>query len=288
MSVGKAYRSVHKYVFERARRFLARRHKVPGRGEYAFFCNICGQKNTQNASTQHREIPDCAGCGSTPRFRGLAFALCENLFGSPVRLDALPKHKNIKGIGMSDWEPMVALLNEKFDHTNTFYHTEPRYDVMRDDPPIFRNLDYVICSEVFEHVLAPLEVGFQNLRRVLKPGGSLIFSTPYTSAPETSEHFPGMSGFTLEKVDDEWVLHAEHDDGSIRDYDGLIFHGGPGTVLEMRVWSEQHLFGLLKRAGFSEIRAVPFSQSVGYCWPIVVERPEIGYPSLNYIITARC
>lgn len=251
-----------------------------------FTCNICGSTSENETNRFHRELPDCHYCGSTPRFRGLALALCESLFGRPVLLIDAINAKNLHGLGMSDWPVLVALLDEKFSHTNTFFHTEPRYDVMKDEPSIYRNLDYVICSEVFEHVLAPLERGFKNLRRMLRPGGSLIFSTPYTSAPETLEHFPGMRKFTLQEVEGVWELRAKIG-WRTRVYRGLIFHGGPGTVLEMRVWSKEHLFSLLNNAGFTDVRAAPFNPSVGYCWPLNIERPEIGHLSLNYIISAK-
>src|SRR5205807_2785110 len=39
-SRGKAYRSVDQYVFERVRRFLARRHKVQGRGNRRFTFDV--------------------------------------------------------------------------------------------------------------------------------------------------------------------------------------------------------------------------------------------------------
>src|SRR5690606_14634431 len=120
-------------------------------GKVSFSCNICGEKNQHKASLQHRESPDCLGCGSTPRFRGLALALCEGLFGVQVYLTDILSHKELRGIGMSDWVGLVALLKQKFSHTDTLFHAAPRYDVMKDDPLIYRDLDYVICSEVFEH-----------------------------------------------------------------------------------------------------------------------------------------
>ena len=47
-SRGKAYRSVDQYVFERVRRFLARRHKVQGRGNRQFYIR-CDSSRTRRS-----------------------------------------------------------------------------------------------------------------------------------------------------------------------------------------------------------------------------------------------
>lgn len=256
-------------------------------GDITFTCNLCGTINTRGAASFHREIPDCAGCGSTPRFRGLALALSEELFGQALAVSKWPNTKQIMGMGMSDWEPLSALLQDKFSHTNTFFHTEPQFDVMAGDPSLEGKFDYVICSEVFEHVVPPLERGVRNLRKLLKPGGRLIFSTPFTAAPTTTEHFPGMRDFRLCEFDGTWVLVAKDSEGHFKAYDNLIFHGGPGTVVEMRVFGDPQITQLIRDAGFSRVRV--WNQpnlTFGYYWPSLTERPEIGYTSLNYIISA--
>lgn len=253
----------------------------------SFTCNICGQKNSKQRDRFHREIVDCEGCGSTPRFRGLALAISRRLCGEKHTFGQLLPRNDLRGISMSDWPPLVDALGAKFHHTNTYYHQEPLLDIMSCSALPYGNLDYVICSEVFEHVVPPLEQGFSNLRRLLSKNGLLIFSTPYTAASETTEHYPGMRDFRLVQFDEEWVVVAKNAAGEIDTYRKPIFHGGPGTVLEMRVWGRDHLFGSLRAAGFAQIEELEFDEANGYFWPIIVERPEIGAPSLNKIITAR-
>ena len=53
---------------------------------------------------------------------------------------------------------------------------------------------------------------------------------------------------------DHWVLVNRTADGRLQTYDNLVFHGGPGSTLEMRVFNESTLRGLLKGAGFESIR----------------------------------
>lgn len=256
--------------------------------EIRFRCNICGEENIGISRNFHREIPNCQSCNSTPRFRGIIHGLSLGLFGRSIPLHELPENKNLRGVGMSEWETYANVLAQKYDFVNTFYHMEPRLDITGDDWARFSNLDFVICTEVFEHILAPLDVAFSNLRRMIRPGGVLVFSTPYTSACETTEHFPGLRDFATCQIGDRWVVVSRTDDGTYRVFDRNVhFHGGPGTVLEMRVFGEQDLMRQLREAGFIPTALSEPAPEIGYYWPQVVERAELVYPSLNYIILAR-
>lgn len=253
-----------------------------------FTCNICETANSHLAGEFHRELPNCAGCGSSPRFRGIIHALAIGLTGGPAPLGTVPPNPAVRGLGMSEWEGYAGALEAKFDFINTFYHQEPRLDVTSDDWEKYTDLDFMICTEVFEHVLQPLEVGFSNMRKMLKKGGFLVFSAPFTSAPETTEHFPGMVDFATCQIGDKWLVVSEKADGSHEVYsENVVFHGGPGTVLEMRIFGHQVLLEQLRTAGF-EVEV--FSTSVpeiGYYWPKVIDRPEIGYPAEHYILLCR-
>lgn len=251
-----------------------------------FECNICGTRNIQNPNHFHREKRDCKQCGSTPRFRGTIFALSMSLFGKNIILTDFPVNKNIKGVGMSEWQGYADILAEKFDFQNTFYHMPPKLDITSSDWENFTNCDFVMCMEVMEHIPTPFEHVPINIHRMLKADGVLIFSTPFTDRTETKEHFPGLGAFVTVEIEHKWVVLSK-DSAGYRVYDkDVCFHGGPGTVLEMRVFSRAAVLNLLTNANFSvQIHdlAVP---EVGYLWPIVEERPGDGQ-SLNYIITAR-
>jgi RNA-directed DNA polymerase len=60
-SRGKAYRSVDQYVSERVRRFLARRHKVQGRGNRRFTFDVIHRElGVLCLQRLHRTAPSCA------------------------------------------------------------------------------------------------------------------------------------------------------------------------------------------------------------------------------------
>ena len=144
-------------------------------------CNLCGCKNRLDSSQFHRELAACKKCGALARFRGIIHALANFLGESEdAILRDWPIHKRIFGIGMSDWNGYARLLRRKFSYENTFYDRKPKLDILNLTEKNLGKYDFVISTDVFEHILPPLQQGFDNLFRLLKPGGCLIFSVPYT------------------------------------------------------------------------------------------------------------
>ena len=69
-SRSKAYRSVDQYVFERARRFLTRRHKLQGRGNRRFTFDVIHRElGVLCLQRLPRAVPSCA-CGEASRKAG--------------------------------------------------------------------------------------------------------------------------------------------------------------------------------------------------------------------------
>jgi 2-polyprenyl-3-methyl-5-hydroxy-6-metoxy-1,4-benzoquinol methylase len=99
-----------------------------------------------------------------------------------LQLCEFPRLKSVRGLGISDSEIYADRLTECFGYTNTFYHQEPAFDLSRPDETEFGKYDFVICSDVLEHVSLPVERSFESLVRLLKPFGVLIFTVPYTLA----------------------------------------------------------------------------------------------------------
>src|SRR5258705_3202831 len=66
----------------------------------------------------------------------------------------------------------------------TLFRSEPRFDITA--PPSDTKYDFVIASEVFEHVRPPIQTAFDNLASLLKPGGFVILSND-RSEEHTSE-----------------------------------------------------------------------------------------------------
>jgi SAM-dependent methyltransferase len=214
-----------------------------------FTCNICGAQCSDESLD--REIPGCAKCGSNVRFRWIVHALSTELFGSSIPLKNFPRNKKIRGFGMSDPGPIAEQLVKRLNYRNTFYHRVPRFDIM--ETPTEPACDFIIASEVFEHVPPPVQTAFNNLAALLKPGGFVVFSTPWESEGETTEHFPDLHDWQVVKLRSGNVLLNRTAEGTLQTFEDLTFHGGPGTTLEMRMFSHDGLLENCRTAGFSKI-----------------------------------
>lgn len=220
-----------------------------------FQCNICGTHNTCSLNELSRESDSCSRCHSTVRMRSIIHLLSINCFGESLILPEFPTKKEIHGVGMSDWETYANQLEEKLDYSNTFYHQEPRLDITDIKENIIGTMDFVISTDVYEHVLYPVNRAFQNTLKLLKPSGVFIFTVPFTKEGEnTLEHFGQLHDFTIEQTNDKYVLKDNLPNGSVNEFRDLIFHGGPGSTLEMRIFSEKSLLKELNDAGFKDIK----------------------------------
>jgi SAM-dependent methyltransferase len=167
----------------------------------------------------------------------------------------------VRGIGMSDPPLLSSRLAEKFDYTNTFYHQAPYLDITNlTDAAELGRYDFIVSSEVMEHVPPPIESAFANLCRLLKPNGLLLLTVPYTIDRPLQEHFPALNNFALASPGGKTVLVNRTADGKLEVFDDLSFHGGDGSTLELRVFSEDALKSILTTAGFNEAEVA--SQSI--------------------------
>ncbi|HYE51038.1 MAG TPA: methyltransferase domain-containing protein [Azospirillaceae bacterium] len=224
-------------------------------GRRYFLDNVTGTVTHCAADAVGRET--AAGhTGTNMRTRALVYALLKALDLNTV-LPANPPARHIRGIGLSDQWVYAKPLSRLFDYRNTWYHRRPRLDVSDEAAcAAFRDLDFIVSSDVFEHVPPPVRRTFANCRRMLKPGGALVFSVPYTFAA-TVEHFPDLHRWRLRRP---WfgrpVLVNETADGRRWERDDLVFHGGLGATLEMRVFGLEDLKEDLAAAGFSSVEVV--------------------------------
>jgi SAM-dependent methyltransferase len=163
--------------------------------------------------------------------------------------------KSLRGIGMSDPAQYADGLARKFDYRNTFYDREPRFDIVNPPAEEFGKYDFVISSEVLEHVPPPAAVAFTNAFRLLKPGGVLLLTVPYSLEAATAEHFPELHEFGLARVGERTLLVNRTRDGLTQVFDDLVFHTGWGEPsLEMREYTEAGLREMLAATGFDEVR----------------------------------
>lgn len=234
----------------------------------AFRCNICGGKCVAPAAALRRGVPSCPTCGSTVRTRGIVHLLTTELFGESIALPDLPQHPAIAGIGLSDSKGYASRLAKKLAYRNTFFHAEPRLDIAKVPPELFARYDFLIASDVFEHVAPPVSRAFVNARRLLKPGGVFVFSVPFSLAPDTVEHFPELHDYRLVRADGSWRLENRTADGRRQTFTDLVFHGGPGSTLEMRLFSRAALEREFAAADFVDTRFVddPYLP-YGIVWP---------------------
>jgi SAM-dependent methyltransferase len=218
-----------------------------------FQCNICGQEAEAKVSELGREIPSCRSCGSTVRWRWITHLLSLELYGASLILPEFPVRPDIQGVGMTDWEVFAQLLAQKMGYTNTYYHQEPLLDITKIAPEQEGRFDFVITSEVFEHVPPPISTAFLNLRKLLKPEGVAIFTAPYGNEGDTEEHYPDLFDYEIEQGQEGYRIINRSREGAEQVFNDLVFHGGPGSTLEMRQFSLSGLTEEFQKAGFSQV-----------------------------------
>jgi SAM-dependent methyltransferase len=222
-------------------------------GSLRFQCNICGQINEAPMQQLRREVPTCMRCASTVRFRAIVALLSSHLFGQSLLLPDFPHRPDLIGLGLSDWEGYAKPLAGKLGYTNTYFDREPRLDITQIDRAREGTLDFLIASEVLEHVHPPVAAALANIHRLLKPGGLLVLTVPFFANQETREHFPDLHESEIVERSGKKTLINRTIDGEEQVFDQLVFHGGDGATLEMRVFGQTSLQRDVLQAGFTEI-----------------------------------
>jgi SAM-dependent methyltransferase len=219
-----------------------------------FTCNLCGRTNRWPGTPPEPETPTCVHCGSNVRTRGLVQVLSEELFGTSLPLSDFPRVKSLRGLGTSDSETYALRLADRLDYRNTYFHREPRFDIANAGQEESGRYDFLVSSEVLEHVASPVERAFENACRMLKASGVFVFTVPYSLEATTTERFSQLHDFGFARLSDRTLLVNRTPSGEVQTFDGLIFHGGGGSTLEMREFSESALKALLTGAGFTSVR----------------------------------
>jgi SAM-dependent methyltransferase len=181
----------------------------------------------------------------------MMYAVTAHFSPDEIILASMKPRKDIRGVGCSDWG-YVDLLAEKFRYVNTFYDESPKLDLCNVDWSRWKpgSIDFITCTDVLEHVEPPVNRAFENMYRLLKPGGVAIVTAPCSLEPANREHFPDLHKWRIDKVDGQRVLINRRPDGTVERYGNLCFHGGVGLTLEFRLFSRQGLIESIERAGF--------------------------------------
>ena len=217
-----------------------------------FLCNITGNRFDLDDNEKYRERGSRFGFNC--RLRAMSYVFCKLFYGECRILKDLEKNKNLKGIGMSD-SAWANILKDKFNYINTYYHREPYLDIYNEEHiKEYTNLDFVISSDVFEHIKPSpgVQIAFDNVFSMLKCGGVFIFSVPFGYG-EHKEHFPNLYDYKIEKDNGKYILYNTTIDKKKEVFNNLCFHGGLGSVLEMRVFSQKSIISFLKKSGFIDI-----------------------------------
>ena len=119
---------------------------------------------------------------------------------------------------------------------------------------------------MLEHVQPPVDLAFAGLYEILKPGGVLVLSVPH--GPLNSqhiEHFPVMKNSEILETPVK-VFKGVDLNGKVREFSNLVFHGGAGSTLEFRIFSENSLRNYLTKSGFVNLRVQAHNKLIGASW----------------------
>ena len=227
----------------------------------SFQCNTCGGVVTTVPFEElHREGGICPGCGSTVRLREITHLVSMALHGKSLPTTEWPPTDR-RVYGVSDWygfaiylSPVCKYLNTQFDKNE--FPNALFLDITNPDAKYFGVADVIICSDVAEHVVPPVQRAFDGLLKMLRPGGTLVFTVPY-GLTETIEHFPDLFEWVIGQRNGRQILLNKTKDGRAQEFDELKFHGGGAGVLEMRLFGLKSIFEHLNIAGFEDILVMP-------------------------------
>jgi SAM-dependent methyltransferase len=172
------------------------------------------------------------------------------LFGRRLTVADFPKLKSIRALGMSDKPCYANLLAEKFDYTNTSF---PPFDITATHREQYGTYDLILAADVLEHVAPPLDRALDEIFQLLKPSGFLAATVPVTRDDAMREHFPELHEYKVVQLGGKEVLVNRRRDGTLEAREDLVFHEGPGMVLEMRQLGRTGLRAKLLAAGFRAV-----------------------------------
>jgi SAM-dependent methyltransferase len=152
----------------------------PPDNRYQGLCNICGSREgfCHPPEAVARESYHCLSCSSTSRDRQLVktLGLC---LGRTDSLADWPEQQ-LTLIETSGYRATPSRLAQKFRYVNLMYDGAAENCLRGDLSRLgLRNdsLDVLLTSDVFEHVRQDIPA-WQEVYRVLKPGGYLVLQVP--------------------------------------------------------------------------------------------------------------
>lgn len=218
-----------------------------------YVCNITGQSFELEDNEKKRELG--LRFGYNNRYRALSYVFTKLFYGECKILSDLETNKNIKGIGMSDGGTLAQIFEDKFNYTNTFYHTNPYLDIYNNDHiKNYNNLDFIISSEVFEYInpYPSIEIAFDNLYKMLGKGGHLVFSVPFIY-DKHKEYYPNLYNYSIKKNNNQYIIYNKTKQNKKEIFNNVRVEQGPGNIIEMRLFSKSSIIYFLEKSGFIDI-----------------------------------
>jgi len=223
-------------------------------------CVICATENEETAGPVNREGVRCDRCRSTWRVRATAVGLL-HARQAPLRpLRDLAPNWGSRGIGCSDDPVLAAAFSAQFDYLNTYLHRAPKVDLCEPPAALRGQLDFIVCSDVLEHVPPVPERALAGMVSLLGLAGVAVLSVPMSMQGATREFYPGMVSYsTRPDRSIDWVDHAgnQHHDPNPE------YHGGAGRTLAFRLWSRMGIEESLRSVGFTEVVDSPSAHHLG-------------------------
>lgn len=181
----------------------------------------------------------CTNCSASSRHRAVVYTIGKCMGTAGISLALWSKNKAIRILESSGRGSYPMMLKDKFTYYNTEYHPDPsvtqhpskRYADFQHLAYCDNEFDYVIASDVFEHIRED-EKAFCEIYRILKPEGIFIMTVPYQHNWEQTE-----IRIRPEGNHDEFLLPPE-------------YHGGGGQTLSYRTYGRD-LLQRLKDYGFT-------------------------------------
>ena len=158
---------------------------------YTDSCTVCGHTGyLRREERSIRETYRCGGCGASLRYREQARLILDHFSREDSRhLADLVNEAEFQELKIYEpglIGPFRKLLNKLPGYCDSYFWEDVPPGEFREDVQCqdLMNLTYgdnsfdlVLSSDIFEHVRKPF-AGFQEVNRVLKPGGFHIFSIP--------------------------------------------------------------------------------------------------------------
>ena len=88
---------------------------------------------------------------------------------------------------------------------NTYLTAHPRFDIRSDSSPI-GELDFLIASEVFEHVAPPVMPAFHNVAPLLKASGIMLFTAPWAWDGDPNTAIPELFDWALGRDSERYIV----------------------------------------------------------------------------------